>query len=109
MIAGFGIFRKATNQIFKDIPHLDVVDSLRVQIEFRKGLDYGEKAIILIHLRNLLAKIEAACFGKQNFLYVRRKSLNVADKVRGQVVCIVAEFRQCKAASIVKLEACHTA
>lgn len=109
MIAGFGIFRKTADQIFKDVAHLHVVDGLRVQIEFRKGLDHGEEAVVLVHLRNLLAKVQTARFGEQDFLHVRGKAFDVADEIRCQMVRIIAKFAQRETARIVELEACRFA
>ena len=70
VIASLGIFRKAADQVLKYISHLYVVDCSWIQVELRERLHNSKQAVILVHLCNLLLKIQSLRLRKQNLLHI---------------------------------------
>ena len=101
MVASLGIFRKLANQVFKNIAHLYIVDGTGVQVQFGECLDHREQTVILVHLVNLLVKIQAA----DDVLDIGRETLDIGLKVCRQMVGVIDQLRQIEFAGVVELEA----
>ena len=104
MITSLGIFRELTDEFLENVAHADVINGDRVQIEFRERLHHGQKTIVLVHLVDLLIKVQAA----DDVLDICREALDVCLKVSGQVVGVIDQFCQVKLAGVVELEAGQT-
>ena len=72
--------------MFKDVPHLDTVISLRSQIQISKGFYDIKETTILVHFVYMAEQFKTI----ENFLYFRRKSLNIHFEISRNVVWIVA-------------------
>ena len=67
MVAGFGVLGEAPDQILEDVAHLDGVDRLRIEVQFRKRLHDRQEPVVLVHLLNLLLKVKL----RENLLHAR--------------------------------------
>lgn len=81
VIASFGIFRESADQVFEDVAHLDVIDRLWVEVQFRESLHNREKTVVLVHLVDLFTEVETTFFGDQDLKHIRREPLQVALEV----------------------------
>ena len=100
VIAGFGIFREPTNQVLKDIAHLNIVNGLGIKVKLRESLYHRQQTVILVHFVNLLIKIKAF----DNVLHIGRKALDIVAEIRCKVVGIVHKLRKSVLACIEELE-----
>ena len=105
MIAGFGVFRKLTDQFLKNVSHLHIVDGARVEIKLGERLDDGKQAVVLIHLVDFFTEVQTTLLGHQNFQHVCRETLQITLKIGGNVVCVIYKFGKVKFAGIIKLKA----
>ena len=108
MVTSLGIFRKFANQIFKNVPHLHIVDGTRVKVKFGKCLDDRKQPIVFVHLVDFLAKIQTALLRHQNLQHIRREPLQVALEIGRDVVCVIRKFCKVKFAGIIELKARNT-
>lgn len=105
VVAGFGIFRELTDQFLENISHLHIVDGTRIKVKFGEGLDDGEQAVILVHLVDFFAKVQTALLGHQDFQHICGKSLQIALKIGGDMVCVIYKLCKVKFTGVIKLEA----
>ena len=105
VIAGFGIFREPTNQVLKDIAHLNIVNGLGIKVKLRESLYHRQQTVILVHFVNLLIKIKAF----DNVLHIGRKALDIVAEIRCKMIGIVHKLRKGVLARIEELIPRHTA
>ena len=77
---------------------------MRIEIQLRERLYHREQPIVLVHLVDLLVKIQAA----DNILNIGREALDVCLKVGRQVVGVVDQLCKIKLTGIVELESGQT-
>ena len=82
VIASFRIFRKSADQVFKYVTHFHVVNGVRIEIQLRERLYYREQSVVLVHLVDLLVKVQAT----DDVLNIGREALDVCLTVGRQVV-----------------------
>ena len=104
VVASFRIFRKSADQIFKYVTHFHVVNGVRIEIQLRERLYYREQSVVLVHLVDLLVKVQAA----DDVLNIGREALDVCLKVGRQVVGVVDQLCKIKFTGIVELETGQT-
>ena len=100
VIAGFGIFREPTNQVLKDVSHLNIVNGLGIEVKLRESLYHRQQTVVLIHLVDLLVKVKAF----DDVLHIGRKALDIVAEIRCKVVGIVHKLRKSVLARIEELE-----
>ena len=79
-----GLFVETHHQMLEQIAHLEVVDPVRVKIDFGHRLDDGEKAVTGVELFDLISKLETL----ENVPRSLRKAVDVRHEVRRDVLCI---------------------
>ena len=105
VIASLGIFREPTDQVLKDIAHLNIVNGLRIEVKLRECLYHRQQTVILIHLVDLLVKVKAL----DDVLHIGRKALDVVSEIRRKVVGIIDKLCKGVLARIEELIPRHTA
>lgn len=108
MVAGFGIFRELTDQFLENISHLHIVDGTRIKVKFGERFDDREQPVILVHLVDFFAKVQTALLGHQDFQHICGKSLQIALKIGGNMVCVIYKLCKVKFTGVIKLEAGNT-
>ena len=86
VIAGFGVFRKATDNIFENVAHLHTVYMGRVQIQIGELFNHAVKTVALIHFVDLSAEFQQLF---QNQLDVGRKAFNVRLEIGRNAVAVI--------------------
>ena len=84
------ILIELTNQMLKDIAHLDTVVGLGVQIQVCKRLHHAEQTSILIHLVDMAEHFKSI----EDFLHFGGEAFNVHFEIGFNVVRLVAQFFQ---------------
>ena len=108
MITGFSIFRKLPDQFLEDISHLHIVNGSRIQIQFGECLYHGKQTVVLIHLVDLLVEIQALLRRQDDFLNIRRESLDITLEVGCKMIRIIHKLRQIILTGVIKLEPGNT-
>ena len=57
VVASLSVFRKFANQIFKNIPHLHIVDGARIKVKFRKCCNDREQPVVFVHLVDFFSEV----------------------------------------------------
>ena len=86
MIAGFGVFRKTTDNILENVAHLHTVHMGGIQIQIRELFNHAVKAVALIHFVDLGAEFQQLF---QNQLDVGGKAFNVRLKIGRNAVAVI--------------------
>jgi len=108
VVASLSVFRKFANQIFKNIPHLHIVDGARIKVKFRKCFNDREQPVVFVHLVDFFSEVQTALLGHQNFQHIRRKSLQITLEIGGNMVCVIYKLCEVKFTGVVELEAGNT-
>ena len=58
MVASFGIFRVSADNVLEHVSHLDIINGLRIQVEFREFLYNAKKTIMLIERLNFFFEFQ---------------------------------------------------
>ncbi len=105
MVTCLRVLGEPADEVLEDIAHMHVVDGLRVKIEFREGLDHGEQAVVLVHLVDLVAELEALV-RHDDLLDIGGEAIDVVLEIGRQVRCIIQQLGQSEPAGVVELESC---
>ena len=89
VIPGFfvGLLVKAHHQMLEQIAHLEVVDPVRVKIDFGHRLDDGEETVAGVELLDLIGKLETLEDAPRG----RGKAVDVRHEVRRDVLGITEQ------------------
>lgn len=98
-----GLFSPDPDELFEDVAHLHIVDTLRREVDFGIGkrLHHLIENVLLGHAQHVLAEIEAL----HDLADVRREGIDVAVQIGGELVRVIQQPGEVELREVVELRA----